>query len=427
MPELREQLTASLQAPALDPPPIGQLHRRIQVRRRRRIVARSGLALTLSGALAAVLLLTVGSETQPPTQVQIIGQPASAPGWHMLQPFGTQVSNVGNGQTFDDTDRPPQTQGVMAYDPVSHQLVAFGGGRGASGGGRSSADPTNQTWLWDGRHWVEQDLSVNPPARIGGALAYDAVTRRLILFGGAGIGVEYNDTWAWDGRRWMQLHPATSPAVPGLLASMAPDPNSGRLLLFMLPGPYNTDPNRPPPSQTWLWTGDDWQLQHPANNPAIVGPGIASDPATKQVILFGGYLNQAYSNEIWAWNGTNWLPLVPARAPSPRTGATMAFDPDIGGVLMFGGSVQTPQALTVYDDTWIWNGHGWQPWSGPAPAGRSDYSMAYDPQEHGVVLYGGAPAPTNPDYYSRSPAVTTSSGSWLFSDTWVWRGKGLTT
>jgi len=63
--------------------------------------------------------------------------------------------------------------------------VLFGG----LGPHRDKAD----TWTWDGTTWTKQASAAHPSAREGAAMAYDAATRTVVLFGGG-----FNaDTWTW--------------------------------------------------------------------------------------------------------------------------------------------------------------------------------------------------------------------------------------
>src|SRR5271167_1316409 len=66
---------------------------------------------------------------------------------------------------------------AMAYDPVSKKVVLFGGydGNGAY---------LNETWTFDGNTWTKLKLAVFPPARAAASMAFDRVTRKLVLFGG---------------------------------------------------------------------------------------------------------------------------------------------------------------------------------------------------------------------------------------------------
>ena len=76
-------------------------------------------------------------------------------------------------------------------DPSSNQVVLFGG-----------VDNYANTWLWSGR-WILAAPEISPPGRIDAAAAYDPLTRQVLLFGGRRAplttGPLLHDTWAWDG------------------------------------------------------------------------------------------------------------------------------------------------------------------------------------------------------------------------------------
>jgi hypothetical protein len=84
----------------------------------------------------------------------------------------------------------------LAYDPVDRQVVLFGGCCSFQGPG------WGDTWTWDGSEWTEQDPSVSPPERFGGAMAFDPTIGKIVQFGGvSGLNspTYLNDTWTWDG------------------------------------------------------------------------------------------------------------------------------------------------------------------------------------------------------------------------------------
>src|SRR5512135_1697438 len=60
---------------------------------------------------------------------------------------------------------PPRGGFATAYDPVSKKVVIFGG-----------ADATgvlNETWTFDGTTWTQVQTTVSPTARSSAAMAYD--------------------------------------------------------------------------------------------------------------------------------------------------------------------------------------------------------------------------------------------------------------
>jgi hypothetical protein len=140
-----------------------------------------------------------------------------------------------------------------------------------------------------------------------------------------------------------------------------------------------------------------WVARSPsASPPARFAADIATDTATGQVVLFGGYDSGGLVGDTWTWNGTTWTQQFPSTSPSASAGDTMATDPTNGHALLFDGS------------TWEWSGSNWVALS-PAhsPPGQLYASMATDASTREIVLFGGFNASdTNP----------------CQSDTWTWNG-----
>src|SRR5215471_15653290 len=87
------------------------------------------------------------------------------------------------------------------------------------------------------------------------------------------------------------------------------------------------------------------------------GASMAFDPATHQLLLFGGSATTGtgFSNQTWTWNGSNWTQLHPAASPPGREDQQMAYDPATQTVILFAGFHGTG----YWDDTWSWNGSNW--------------------------------------------------------------------
>jgi len=134
---------------------------------------------------------------------------------------------------------------------------------------------------------------------------------------------------------------------------------------------------------------------------------MAFDAMHGQVVLFGGFggQNQAFLNDTWLWNGTNWTQANPANSPSPRYSSAMDYDAAQGQVVLFGG--YNAYTGAVLGDTWAWNGTRWtQLIPAASPSARYNSAMAYDPAQGQLVLFGGLDA--------------FASGYPFYNDTWVW-------
>ncbi len=246
--------------------------------------------------------------------------------------------------------------------------------------------------------WTEQSPGTSPSARFGASMAYDPATGDMVLFGGensSGTGVT-DDTWTWNGTTWTELSPTTSPPARDE-ATMAYDPATGNMVLF---GGYDGSSLV---NDTWTWDGTTWtELSPTTSPPARDLASMAYDPATADMVLFGGQGSSGLLDDTWTWDGTTWSELSPAASPPARAGASMAYDPTTGDMVLFGALNNSG----VLGDTWTWDGTTWSELSPAAsPPARYDATMAYDPATADMVLFGG-----NNSSYSE------------LNDTWTWNG-----
>ncbi|HXQ95223.1 MAG TPA: PKD domain-containing protein [Thermoplasmata archaeon] len=106
----------------------------------------------------------------------------------------------------------------------------------------------------------------------------------------------------------------------------------------------------------------------------------------------------------WSW--TRWSTGV---GPSPRSQPMMVDDPNENGVLLFGGASLVNSALL--NDTWLFHGGVWSelcsgtsapPACPTSPSPRVGAEVAYAPADAEVVLFGGA------------KSFTTVNDTWVF-------------
>jgi len=114
---------------------------------------------------------------------------------------------------------------------------------------------------------------------------------------------------------------------------MAQDPN-GNVVMF---GGVDAGGNMF--DDTWIWDGTNWNLQNtPAGLAARRAP-LVYDPATNNVVLFGGegsYGGPTFG-DTWVWDGANWTQQFPDTTPPPRSMASMAYDSFMSRLVLFGG------------------------------------------------------------------------------------------
>jgi hypothetical protein len=120
---------------------------------------------------------------------------------------------------------------------------------------------------------------------------------------------------------------------------------------------------------------------------------MAYDSGRRTIVMFGGTQSVAPTDAtVWQWNGA-WSAFPASEtssAPAPRLTFGMAFDPDVGETVVFGGQDGNGATLT---DAWSWNGARWQSLkiAGlPSSWAQYEIGMVYDPALAGLVVYGEA-------------------------------------
>ena len=150
--------------------------------------------------------------------------------------------------------------------------------------------------------------------------------------------------------------------------------------------------------------GATW-VPSPGTGPSPrAGASMAYDSIHRRSVLFGGSDGSgSYLGDTWEYDGSAWTG-VQVAGPPARYLAPMVFDTARGVAVLFGGYNNG-----VKGDTWEWNGSSWaQKATAHSPPLRLWSAMAYDPIRHVTVLFGGA--------------IDTG----LYSDTWQYDGTDWT-
>ncbi|GEM_PF-2962718 len=262
--------------------------------------------------------------------------------WTELSPSGTA---------------PPARYGHGAvYDASGDRMIVFGGDNGALG-------VLDDVWAlsldtpgaeaWDSL----APSGVSPDARALCLAVYDGAGDRMIVFGGRGAqGLDppqFEDLWALNlpssgSPSWEALSPGgTGPtARSGLFGVL--DPASRRMVAgfgssgtLSLPDTYLLDVS------TTTWT--------PVFSvPTTTGRGRSAatlDSIRGRVLVFGGGDTSASFDDLFAYDlgAGSWSSLSPeGSGPSPRSAASLVFDPVEGRSILFGGADLA--STSVYGD-----------------------------------------------------------------------------
>ena len=197
-----------------------------------------------------------------------------------------------------------------------------------------------------------------PSARFGQAMVYVSDTGKTIMFGGA-IDEKnpLNDMWMYDRGKntWTELKP-----------------------------PGNLPPGRRSMAAAY----------HPGENKIVIFGGLGAD---------GDVLDDTWAYDV---SQNTWTPsaaVTLSSPPSARYGAKMAYDPESGRLLLFGGTFLRTSANASFQhdfsDTWAFSLAGaTSNWTNlnpsgtiPAPGDEGALSMTYNEASGKMLLLAGLP------------------------------------
>lgn len=269
----------------------------------------------------------------------------------------------------------------IAYDSDRGVVVLFGGG--------NNSQQFDDTWEWNGIQWSLKAPAHSPSPRWDGAMSYDRLRQRCVLFGGHNQGqTHFDETWTWDGNDWLNVTPAVSPSARSR-TRMAFDESQGVAILFggaLFSGGSYTDY-----ADTWAWNGATWSQRSEATGPTgRRDHAMCFDSARNRVLMFSGASNSGNRNDTWegSWNAGNfrWTQVATNGGPIARFSHSLAFDSTCNANVLFGGAISNGVPL---GDTWTWDGSGWAQRANGGPAARQWSNVAFHQAQGVSVLFGG--------------------------------------
>ena len=180
--------------------------------------------------------------------------------------------------------------------------------------------------------------------------------------------------------------PALATPPSRMAAGLAFDPGSQRLVLFGGLTQPDSSNQRIPYDDTWEWTGRRWVLKTPAIHPsARAGMVMVTEKARNRILLFGGTSGGTDSfDDTWTYTRGEWTLLDPPASPPGRRYAAGAYDPAIDRVIVFGGVNAADETLT---DTWEFDGTTWRQLAADGPKLTAP-TMAVDEDSGERLLIG---------------------------------------
>jgi hypothetical protein len=252
--------------------------------------------------------------------------------------------------------------------------------------------------------WDFFDTTFAPRNEFG--LGYDETKKSLVMFGGRDQNNSvFGDTWEWDASSgWTQITPSTAPSA-----------RYGHKIVwigdnYLLFGGRDAADNVL--DDTWLYDGTthDWSQVVVVSSPeARAFFCMGYDPNQRKVILISGEEQQFQPVASTTWefdiDASSWSPRNVAPAPSPRIGASIAYDSDQHVFVLFGGRDTTWNDEDLFSDTWVYDA-ATRVWTDKNPASPPpalvQAGMLYDPLNKQIVLTGGLRSATlqwGPSYF----------------------------
>lgn len=133
---------------------------------------------------------------------------------------------------------------------------------------------------------------------------------------------------------------------------------------------------------------------------------LAYAPDLGGVLLFGGVSDDEanrFPRSLWRWDGMQWS-CVNADGPPGRMDAFMDYDSGRKRLVLFGGRSESGGDVSMLIDTWEWDGETWTLVDAAGPGPRIHGAIAYDARRGAIVVHGGAGEES------------------LRDDTWQWDG-----
>ncbi len=260
--------------------------------------------------------------------------------------------------TYEASPQPSERAGgeeaqSPAYDEQSGELIAL--------------NSYGETWALDVQHmrWRKLDPARVPTTRCGHGMTYDAESDRVILFGGFGCMTPndsaHSETWAFDfeSGQWTQMHPQSSPS-PRMYFGMAYDRASDRVVLW---GGRTLQPIRD--HAVWLYdfNHDQWESLDVGNGPSqvLAYPGMVYRPDSDDFLVFGGAaLHSPFvgdvSDETWRLDlrHRSWERLSALQSPPGVAVHAMGYDPVEKAAVLFGGEIDQMYSNRVLVGTWLY-------------------------------------------------------------------------
>jgi N-acetylneuraminic acid mutarotase len=267
---------------------------------------------------------------------------------------------------------------VAVYDAMSNRMIVYGGLNGtASLSSTWAYTPSSDTWA---------QLSDAPVDRYSASGSWDTVNGGLLVHGGVtvtgAIKKSSNDTYMYDlpSDSWTRKANETQKRYG---QTSVFDPVVQRHFVF---GGYS-DTGESKVLQAYEPIGDNWEPKASSSTAVYEQTAVWSDSMGKMLVFGGQKPAGIFSKDLWAYNPeTNqWSALGVGK--TEVVGHATAWNPETKQMVVFGGHV----GLSVYNDTWIYDSvtDAWRDGRTLPGEPRSGATLVWAPDVKMMILYGG--------------------------------------
>jgi hypothetical protein len=252
-------------------------------------------------------------------------------------------------------ESPPASEDhSVIYDPLNQRMIVYGGENGPT---------TNSLWSFDLKAHRWRDMTDSTVQRREDHTAnFDSRSKRMLVFGGRDRErINLHELWAMDldprspaFEKWQNLTVEENHA-PGRYDHVAVyDSLKNRLVIY---GGYDKD-NKECLGDTWAfyfspfpnvagkWKQVKTQKSHP---PKRRRAAAVYDATRNWFVVCGGFGEEGYLNDVWAFDLTYdvWLDLTPG--PPPRIDHQAVYDPRAQRMIVYGGDARLSEK---FHDVW---------------------------------------------------------------------------
>jgi hypothetical protein len=239
---------------------------------------------------------------------------------------GTWIFSNGAWSKNTGQAPPPACGASMAYDSARDQIILFGGAVLASSA--PSYTYRQDTWAWNGTGWQQLAPTTHPTTGWRGVMAEDPIHHQLIYY----TGVKYNglgdltggETWIWDGTNW--THPADTGSPTGRYSPVMAWNPARRRLVFI--GGAFRNLLMTPDALMAEWDGTRWNIVPTGGNEAARYAAAGAAWRDGILVLGGGTSQGTTSDALLVRHDSDAPPETCTTADSDGDGLGGCADPD---------------------------------------------------------------------------------------------------